>query len=56
MKHFIFLSYFLMLLLMTSCEIVGDIFSAGFYAGIFIVVLFVVVVIYVINRFRGRGR
>lgn len=54
MKKLIMVSYFIMLLTMTSCEIIGDIFSAGFYAGIFIVVLFIVVVIYLINRFRGK--
>ena len=56
MKHI--LSYFLILFMMitlTGCELVGDIFSAGVYTGIFIVVLVVAIVIWLIFRMGKRS-
>jgi hypothetical protein len=41
--------------LMSSCELVGDIFSAGVYTGIFLVVFVVVIILVVIARL-GRKR
>lgn len=41
-------------LLFTACEIIGDIFQAGMYVGIFIVVALVALVFYLISRFRRR--
>jgi hypothetical protein len=52
------LTYCLLLLMMTTlagCELVGDIFSAGMYTGIFIVVLVVVVIIWLVTRMGKRG-
>jgi hypothetical protein len=46
---------FMLLTLMTSCEIIGDIFSAGVYTGIFLVVLVVVVIIWIVVRLGRRG-
>jgi hypothetical protein len=40
--------------LFSSCELVGDIFQAGFYTAIFVVIAIVAVVIWILNRFRGR--
>jgi uncharacterized membrane protein len=40
---------------MTSCEVIGDIFSAGFYAGIFVVILVVAVIIWLIRKMGRRG-
>lgn len=46
-----FLALFLSTLL-TSCEVIGDIFQAGVGVGIFIVIFVVVIIIWVISRFR----
>jgi hypothetical protein len=47
------LGMFAMLLsLLTSCEVIGDIFQAGMAVGIFVVVLVVVLIIWLINKFR----
>ena len=43
-----------MLFTMTSCEMVGDIFSAGFYTGLFLVVLVIAVIIFFIMKIRRR--
>lgn len=37
---------------MTSCEVVGDIFSAGFYIGGFVVVLVVGTILVLVLRSR----
>ncbi|NOT76039.1 MAG: hypothetical protein HOP08_14025 [Cyclobacteriaceae bacterium] len=35
---------------LTSCQVVGDIFGAGFYTGVFLVVIIVAVIIYFVAR------
>ncbi len=41
--------------LLSSCELVGDIFKAGAYTGIFIVVIIIALIIWLLSKFRGRG-
>lgn len=55
MRYFTSLIIFFLTFLMSSCELVGDIFSAGVYTGIFLVV-FVVVLITVIIARIGKKR
>ena len=55
MKKFNTLILFTFLLLAaTSCRVVGDIFGAGFYTGIFFVVFLVVIVLFIIARVFRR--
>lgn len=42
----------MMLGLLTGCELVGDIFEAGMWVGIIIVVAVIALVIWIISRFR----
>lgn len=42
----------LMLTTLTGCELIGDIFQAGVGVGIFIVVAIIVLIIWIISRFR----
>jgi len=37
---------------LTSCELIGDIFKTGFYAGIFIVIAIIVLVFWLLSRIR----
>lgn len=47
------LGFFAMLLsLVTGCEVIGDIFQAGMAVGIFIVVIVVILIVWLINKFR----
>jgi hypothetical protein len=39
---------------LSGCSVIGDIFKAGAYFGIFLVVLFIVIIGWVIAKFRGR--
>jgi flagellar biogenesis protein FliO len=41
--------------LLTSCEAIGDIFQAGMYVGVFIVIALVAVLIWVLRFFRKRS-
>jgi hypothetical protein len=55
MKNLIACCFILMLLTLTSCEVIGDIFSAGFYAGIFVVILVIAVIIWLISKMGRKG-
>lgn len=49
-----YLGIFLLAMAVTlsSCELVGDIFQAGFYVGIIIVIVVVILIVWLVNRFR----
>lgn len=49
-----FLYFFLFLVSMTSCELVGDIFGAGVYTGIFIVIFVIVLIVVLVARIFKR--
>ncbi|WP_181369441.1 hypothetical protein [Flavobacterium album] len=47
------LSLFAMLLsLVTGCEVVGDIFKAGMWVGVIVVIAVIGLIIWLISRFR----
>lgn len=41
--------------LLSSCELIGDIFKAGAYTGIIIVVIIVALIIWLFSKFRSRS-
>jgi hypothetical protein len=42
-----------MSLTLTSCEIIGDIFQAGMFVGIFVVVAVIALIIWLVRKTRG---
>ncbi len=54
MRNIIALSMIFMLMAMTSCELVGDIFQAGFYSGLFIVALVIAIIVFIVIKVKGR--
>jgi hypothetical protein len=54
MKKIIAFSMAFMLFTMTSCKLAGDIFSAGFYTGLFIVALVIAIIVFIAIKLRGR--
>jgi hypothetical protein len=55
MKNLITLiSFVLLMFAMTSCELIGDIFGAGVYTGIFIVVVVIVLILIIVVRIFRR--
>lgn len=45
-------AFAMLLSMLTSCEAIGDIFKAGMGVGIFLVIAVVVLVIWLISKFR----
>ena len=41
--------------MLTSCEVIGDIFGAGVYTGIFLVVVVVALLIFIVGKVRKRN-
>ena len=52
MRHVIFILLAILMLSLTSCDVIGDIFSAGFYTGLFVVLAVVVLLIWLIGKRR----
>lgn len=53
-KHFPFvILWLLMMVSLSGCELAGDIFEAGAWVGIIIVVLIIVLVGWIIKKMRG---
>lgn len=48
------LTFFFFLVGMTSCELIGDIFGAGVYTGIFIVIFVIVIIGVIVVRIFKR--
>jgi TRAP-type C4-dicarboxylate transport system permease large subunit len=42
-------------LLLTGCEMVGDIFQAGILAGVLVVLAILGIIAWLVRRARGRG-
>ena len=55
MRKLYSLTALLIVTLLSSCELVGDIFEAGAYTGIVIVVIIVALVLWLFSKFRSRG-
>ncbi|MHA6246356.1 hypothetical protein ACXYMU_00340 [Pontibacter sp. CAU 1760] len=45
----------LLSLTLSSCELVGDIFEAGMWTALIIIVIIVLLVTWLFRKFRGRG-
>lgn len=52
-KAIVNISLISILLILSGCEIVGDIFKTGVGVGVIIVILIIVLGIYLINKMRG---
>lgn len=50
-----FIALFLTLFL-TSCEAIGDIFGAGVWTGVILVVVGIAVVVWLVSKMFGGGR
>jgi hypothetical protein len=48
----VWLCAFALVLTLSSCEVIGGIFKAGMWVGIFVVVLVVVIILWLVNKAR----
>lgn len=53
-KNNAFLLFAVIALLVTGCELIGTIFNAGVYTGIFLVVFVLVIIVIIIARISKR--
>lgn len=53
-KKITYLSALLFISMLSSCELVGDIFKAGAYVGIFMVVAVLILIYWLFSFFRRR--
>lgn len=56
MKSFSAFALVLMALTLSSCEAIGDIFGAGMWTGVIMVVLGIALVVWLVSKFFGSGR
>lgn len=54
MKHAISLLHVMMVFLLSGCDLIGDIFGAGFYTGIIVVVLVLGLLGYLVYKMFKR--
>lgn len=45
---------FTMLLMLSGCEVIGDIFGAGVYTGMFIVIFVIALIIFLVARMMRK--
>jgi len=56
MKKYSFLPLLALLVSLSSCEIIGDIFKAGVWSGVILVVVVVGLIIFVLAKLLGGGK
>jgi TRAP-type C4-dicarboxylate transport system permease large subunit len=54
MKNILYPVLFFIIISLTGCELVGDIFKAGVWVGVLVVVAIVGLIIYLISKVSGR--
>jgi hypothetical protein len=50
MNRIVSISLILLIFLISSCQVVGDIFKAGVWVGVLLVIGFIALVIYLVTR------
>ena len=54
MRKLNLLTLFFAFTILSGCELIGDIFAAGAYTGIIVVVIIIAVIIWLLTKLRGR--
>ena len=45
----------LLVFTMSSCEVIGDIFQAGMWTAVILIVIVVLIIMWILRAIRGRG-
>lgn len=56
MKKYSLLPLLAILLSLSSCQVIGDIFKAGVWSGVILVVIVVGLIIFILAKVMGGGR
>ena len=54
-KKLIYFSTLLIAFTIVSCSVVTGIFNAGVTTGIILVIVFILLIVFLVSRFRGRN-
>lgn len=54
MRYPIILCVIAMMLVLSGCEAIGDIFSAGVYTGLAVVVLVIIIIVWIVRKLGSR--
>ncbi len=54
MKQYSLLALLMVAMAFSSCELVGDIFQAGFYTALILIAIVVIIIIWLFSKFRRR--
>jgi|GEM_PF-2721394 hypothetical protein len=49
-----FFLFLLMVMTLGGCEVIGDIFSAGFYTAMILMVILAIIIVFVVTRVRKK--
>lgn len=55
MKHLSVLSIALLVFTLTGCELIGDIFSAGFYTALILVGIVIAIIVFIVVKLKKRN-
>jgi predicted lysophospholipase L1 biosynthesis ABC-type transport system permease subunit len=53
MRAFLSLAFILLLLTMSSCEVIGDIFQAGMWFAVIVIAIVILLILWIIRKLRG---
>ena len=56
MKNLLFLLVMSILISLSSCQLIGDIFKTGVGVGVFLVILVIGIIIFIIMKVSGGGK
>ena len=56
MKNLLFLLVMSILISLSSCQLIGDIFKTGVGVGVFLVIIVIGIIIFIITKVSGGGK
>ena len=56
MKNLLFLLVVSIIISLSSCQLIGDIFKTGVGVGVFLVILAIGIIIFIITKVSGGGK
>ena len=55
-KYSLFALFILVAVAFSSCQVAGDIFKAGMWTTVIIIVVVIAIVIWIVSKLSGRGK
>jgi hypothetical protein len=52
MNKYLIATLLILMVTLNSCELIGDIFQAGFYTAIIVIIIVVVLIVWIFRKFR----